>query len=351
MASRKFKVGIIGSGGIAAACHVPGWEAHPDVEIVATCDVDLKRAGALAEKAGADHAFDDYRKLVKLKELDAVDICTPNRIHTPAVLAALRSGKHVICEKPLAVTVAEVRQMGRLANQKKLKLMTAQHQRYTPMGITVKRFIDDGALGEAIHARVYATRRNGLPPAPGFIDKKLSGGGPCMDIGVHVLDLCMWFMDFPKPVRVTGTSKTNFAHGHDIPGGFGEWDRKLFSVEDFAAGFVHFENGATMVIEASWLNHQEEAGRMEDTIFGSRGSIEWPSGKYWSARNGILYDAQLKEVAAPHPPHTAELHDFYDCVTNKKPSPVPWEETIKVIAILEGIYKSQEQAREIKLKL
>ena len=351
MASRKFKVGIVGCGGIAGLCHVPGWQAHPDVEIAAVCDVDKARAAALAQKAGAKSVFSDFRKLARLKELDAVDVCAPNRVHTPAVLAALEAGKHVICEKPLAVTVREVAAMGQLARRKKRKLMTAQNCRYHPMAVAIKRFVDDGAIGKPIHARVYSMRRNLLPGAPGFIDRALSGGGPCMDIGVHSLDLALHFMGFPKPVRVTGTSKLNFAKGHDIPGGWGEWDRKLFSVEDFAAGFVHFESGSTLVLETSWLNHQEEDERMEDIIFGSAGSIYWPSGKYSSARRRVLYNAQLKEPQGLRPGHTAELFDFYDCVTQNKPSPVPWEETIKVIAILEGIYRSEKLKREIRLRL
>lgn len=351
MGSRKLRVGFIGAGGIASGVHANGWVEHPDVEVVAVCDVDKKRAAALAEKVGAGDVFTDYKKLVKLKNVDAVDICTPNKIHTPATLAALNAGKHVVCEKPLAVTVKEVLQMGRLADKKKLKLMTAQHQRYTGMGVACKRFIGKDGLGKLYHSRVMAIRRNLLPCAPGFIDEKLSGGGPCMDIGVHALDLTMWLMDFPKPVRVSGTSRTNFAKTDIIPGQWGEWDRKRYSVEDFAAGFVHFDNGATMSIEACWMAHKEDGETMSGSVFGTKGSIHWPSGAYYSTRNRVIYDAQLKAPPGLKKAHTAELHDFYDCVTNKKPSPVPYTETVKVIAILESIYKSEKLGREIKVKL
>jgi predicted dehydrogenase len=258
----------------------------------------------------------------------------------------------VVCEKPLAVTTAEVRKMGQLADRKKLKLMTAQHQRWTQKGRAVKQFIEDDGIGMPIHARVYALRRNLVPSwGLGFIDKKLSGGGPCMDIGVHALDLCMWLVGFPKPTRVTGRSRVNFAKGNEIPGAWGEWDRKRYTVEDHAVGFVHFENGMTMILESSWLNHQEPNEVMQDTIFGTKGSVEWPTLKYWSARNRVLFDAQIKEAGGGLPPHTAELLEFCDCVVNNKPSPVPWQETIKVIAILESIYKSEETGKEIAVRI
>ncbi|MBA4387692.1 MAG: oxidoreductase [Verrucomicrobia bacterium] len=352
MAKRKFRVGIVGCGGIANT-HATGWLTRKDeIEVVATCDVDIKRARELAQKTGAREVLTDYRKLVALKDLDAVDICTPNMLHTPGVLAALNAGKHVVCEKPLAVTTAEVRKMGMLADRKRLKLMTAQSTRWSQKSKAVKKFIAGGAIGTPIHARVYALRRNLLPSwGVGFIDRKLSGGGPCMDIGVHALDLCMWLTDFPKPVRVTGRSRVNFAMAHDIPGAWGEWDRKRFTVEDHAVGFVHFDNGMTMVLEASWLNHQEANETMQNNILGSKGGVEWPTLKYWSARNHVLYDAQIKEQAGGLPAHTLELLDFCDCVVNNKPSPVPWQETIKVIAILEAIYSSESQRKEIRVKL
>lgn len=347
---RKFRVGIIGGGGIAQAVHIPGWRNLPEVEIVGVADVSEATARKAAAAAGGNtQAFTDYNELLK-QNLDAVDICTPNKIHTPAALAALNAGVNVICEKPLAVTTAEVKQMGELADKKKLKLMTAQHQRFTQSAQAVKVWIDGGHLGEAYHARVRATRRAWLPTAPGFIDAKLSGGGPCMDIGVHALDLCMWMMGFPKPVRVSGTSKTVFAKGHEMPNQWGEWDRERYSVEDFAAGFVHFDNGATMVLEASWMLHQVENEEIQAHVFGRKGGVDWPSGKFASAPNGVFAQGTLTHpVHVPHP-HWNELAAFYDCVANGKPSPVPWTETIKVIGILEAVYQSSESGREIELK-
>lgn len=349
MSNRKFKVGIIGAGGIARSTHIPGWRSLPETEVVAVADSLPGRAQAVAQEHGIAQAFTDFRDLLKL-QLDAVDICAPNRVHTPAVLAALQSGKHVLCEKPLAVTAREVRQMGRLADRRKLMLMTAQFQRFTTASVAAKSWVEAGGLGAVYHARVRAMRRALLPVAPGFIDARLSGGGPCLDIGVHALDLCLWLMGFPKPVRVTGVTKVNFAKGHRIPGAWGEWDRRLFSVEDFAAGFIHFENGATMTFESAWLGHQPESEELNCQLYGLNGGLKWPSGEFATTQGRALVQGTVTGARAIDKPFTAEIKAFHDAVVEHRPSPVPWTETINVIAILEAIYASQKRGRELTLR-
>jgi len=346
----KIRVGIIGAGGISRGVHIPSWKKIKEAEIIALADVDGTRAAEVAKEHGIPKSFTDFRELVK-EDIDVVDVCTPNRVHTPAVLAALEAGKHVICEKPLAVTTDEVRQMGKLADRKKLKLMTAQHMRYTLSSVAIKKWAETGALGEVYHARVRAFRRAFLPCSPGFIQDKFSGGGPCMDIGVHALDACMFAMGFPKPVRVTGVAKTIFAKGHTIPGMWGEWDRKSFDVEDFASGFVHFDNGATMVIEAAWLSHQEEKEDFSYQLFGTGAGVQWPSAKFSTVTNGIFADGKLFNAKSEVNAHFEEIQAFQQAVTNDLPSPVPWQETIKVIGILEAIYQSSKTKQEIKIKL
>ena len=349
MSNRKFRVGIIGVGGIARSAHIPGWKSLPEAEIVAVADSLPGRAQAVAREHGIAQAFDDYRDLLGL-DLDAVDICAPNRVHTPAVLAALRTGRHVLCEKPLAVTAREVRAMGRLADRRKLTLMTAQFHRFTAASLAAKSWADAGGLGHVYHARVRAMRRALLPVAPGFIDARLSGGGPCLDIGVHALDVCLWLMGFPRPVRVSGVTKVNFAKGHRIPGAWGEWDRRLFSVEDFAAGFVHFDNGATLMLEAAWLGHQPESEELNCQLYGLNGGLKWPSGEIATVQGRALVQGTVAGARGVDKPFAAEIKAFVEAVVDRKPSPVPWTETVKVIAILEAIYASQRRGREVILK-
>jgi predicted dehydrogenase len=345
--NRKIKVGIIGAGGIVRGAHLkPGWLAEPNAEVIAVCDLNEKAARSLAVDFNIPKVYTDFNELLKLDELDAVDICTPNRVHTPAVIAALNAGKHVLCEKPLAVTIDEIMAMREALNKTDRILMTAQHYRFSEHSVAIKAWIDTGALGEVYHARVNATRRNQLPVNAGFIDPKLSGGGPCMDIGVHALDTALWLMNFPTPVRVSGRAHTNFAKDFDIPGAWGEWDRKLFGVEDFASGYIHFSNGSTMVLEASWLQHQEKE-EINATLQGKKASIRWPSGHFHTVLNRTLIDGVVLAHAGRQPAHTEEIMAFTKAILEKKPSPVPIDQTIIVIGILEAIMKSSQLNQEI----
>jgi len=344
---KTLKVGLIGTGGIARGAHLnPGWLAVPDVEIVAACDANEAVARKLAADFKIPHVFTDYRDLLKLKEIDAVDICTPNKIHTPAVIGALKAGKHVLCEKPLAVSTKEILAMRDALKKTDRILMTAQHHRYSDIAVGIKAWTETGALGEVYHSRVNATRRNWLPISPGFIDINLSGGGPCMDIGVHALDTALWLMDFPKPIRVSGRAHTNFAKGFDIPGGWGEWDRTLFGVEDFASGYIHFSNGSTMALEASWLQHQDKED-FSATLLGKKASIQWPTGHFHTVTNRTLIDGKVLPHAGRKPAHTEEILAFAKAIRNNGPSPVPIEQTIYVIAILEAIMKSSQLNKEV----
>src|SRR6185436_14637940 len=175
-------------------------------------------------------------------------------------------------------------------------LMVAQNNRYRPISQAIKRWVDAGNLGSVYYGRAWAIRRNLLPPAPGFISRKLAGGGPCMDIGVHCLDLAMWLMDFPEPVAVMGSASNHLARNGHIPGHWGEWDRNKFDVEDFACGLVRFKSGTMLSLESSWLSHIPPAEDMSCMILGTKAGVSWPSGVVASATNGTLVDSVIKPL-------------------------------------------------------
>lgn len=347
MSTPSFRVGIIGGGGIARGAHLPAWQARPGVEIVGVVDPVEASANETAALVGAA-AFTEVGPLLDLG-LDAVDICTPNRTHAPLALAALAAGCHVLCEKPLATTTAEVRTMGEAADAAGKILCTMQNHRSRGETLALRAWRQAGHLGEVYHARVRAMRRALLPPRAGFINPELSGGGPCLDIGVHALDAAMWVMGFPQPVRVSGVTKVNFAHGHKIPGAWGEWDRAAFGVEDFAAGFVHFENGATLTLETSWLGHQRMKEDFSFELFGTEAGIQWPSGEFATVQAGQFVEGQLTSAQPATKGHADQIAQFHHACVTGGGSPVPWTESIQVIAILESIYASQQAGREIEI--
>lgn len=349
MSKRRLRVGFIGAGARARGALLEGWQKIKEAEVVGVADISRPAAEAFAARAGGIACHTDPRELLG-QGLDAVVVSTPSALHTEMVLASLAAGCHVLCEKPLATSTQDIRRIGEAVTHSGRLLMTAQHFRFEPKLLAAKRWAETGALGTVYHSKVQALRRAQLPPRPSFLDPKTSGGGPCMDIGVHMLDAALWMLGFPRPVRVTGTTRTNFAKGHTIPGLWGEWDREKFAVEDFAAGFVTFEDGTTLTLECSWLGHQESIQeRMHWELMGTGASLEWPELRFATTRNRVFEQGTIAPALKGTPAHEAEVRAFADCVLEGTPSLVPWQESLKVIAILEAIYRSAREGCEVEI--
>ena len=346
------KVGIVGVGGIART-HLPGWEASSEAELVAGSDISeeaLKRFGA---ENGVTKLHTDPEALFSDPDIDIIDICTPNMYHAPLAIAALSAGKHVICEKPLAPTPEDVRQMIAARDASGKELMTAQHFRFQGSSRALKDEIDAGALGDIYHARSWMLRRAGAPIGGGFILKEHSGGGPCIDIGVHILDLTLWFMGHPKPVAISGVARAELAHQE---GAFSQWGRQTipshYDVEDFAAAFVRFDNGAVLILEVSWLLHHPTQGEdMQMWLYGTRGGAHWPQCSICESNNQTRqqYDRKLMLMYDGLEAHAQECVEFAAAIAEGRPSPVPPEQSLQVMKILDGIYRSQEAGEEIRL--
>ena len=345
------KVGIIGVGGISRS-HLPGWSASQHAEVVAGSDVVEEALKEWGATNGVDRLYNDPAALFADSDIDIIDVCTPNMYHAPLSIAALEAGKHVICEKPLAPTPGEVQRMIEARERSGKMLMTAQHFRFEGHSKALKAEIDAGALGEIYHARSWMLRRAGAPTKPGFILKQHSGGGSCIDIGVHILDLTLWMMGNPQPVTVSGVARNELARR----GGFSSWERRTMpaeiDVEEFAAAFVRFANGATLVIEVSWLLHHDTMGEdMQMWLYGTDGGSHWPSCQILDSNNETMqqYNRTLKLFPPGLEAHAQECVEFARAVAEGAPSPVPAEQSLQVLKILDGIYRSQKAGSEVRL--
>jgi len=346
------KVGVIGIGGIAHT-HLPGWQASSNAEIVAGCDIREDVLSNWGREHGVEKLCNNPGDIFGDADIDIVDICTPNRYHAPLAIAALEAGKHVLCEKPLAPTPQEIDQMILARDRSGKMLMTAQHFRFQGSSKAMKAELDSGALGDIYHARSWMLRRGGAPTSSGFILKQHSGGGPCIDIGVHILDLTLWFMGNPEPVSVTGVARAELAHQE---GAFSGWGRnpipQEYDVEDFAAAFVRFDNGAILILEVSWLLHHDTEGEdMQMWLYGTKGGAHWPKCEFLSSNHQTrqFYNKTLKLIYNGLEPHAQECVEFAQAIVDGAPSPVPAEQSRQVIKILDGIYRSQESGGEVKL--
>ena len=338
--------------------HMNGWQALVEqgrVELVGACDLRKESAASLAKEFAIPHVFTDFKRMLRKVDLDAVDIATPNMAHAPAALEAFKAGCHVYCEKPLAPTPGDVARLIAARDKAGRKLMTGQHMRFEGKNAALKRYVAAGALGEIYYAKTSALRRRGAPGWGAFLTKRRAGGGPLIDIGVHVLDLTLWLMGFPKPVSVAGVAPTKLAHlGYIVNRpGWGEWKgtKQVFDVEDFAAGFVRFADGAVLFLEASFLLNMVKEDYGGSMICGTRGGIDVEAGKIVTQEHGIIRVSDLENYETPKP-HAAAIISFVESIEKNGPVAVPPEETMYVMSILDGIYRSHAKGgAEVKVKV
>jgi predicted dehydrogenase len=259
-ANGKIGIGIIGFGGIANGAHAPGYKRLPDwCEIVAVADIRPSQLElAKSEKWGIPHGFEDYKKLLEMPEIDAVSVCTPNYMHKQPTMDALAAGKHVLCEKPMAMSPDECREMIATEKRSGKILQIGYNMRFGAGAQALKRAIVSGEFEDIYYARARAIRRREVPTHGLFLNKELNGGGPLIDIGVHITDMTLWLAGSPTPVAVSGMTYNKMG---TKPGGmigmWGTWDPKDYTVEDFASAYIRFDNGMTMTLEASFIANIE----------------------------------------------------------------------------------------------
>ena len=359
----KVRIGIIGAGGIAQYAHIPCFQKSENAEVVAICDPNELKLKEVAEKFNIPQEFTDYQKLLAVKEIDAVVICTPNAFHKEQSIAALQAGKDVLCEKPVALNSKEVSEILKTAKERGKKFMGAFCHRFDNTSQILKKFIDLGEFGEIYYAKANYLRRRGIPGLGGwFTTKKLSGGGPLIDVGVHMLDTAIWLMGSPEPVEVVGSVYNKFK-AQAMDGGWppvesrtGDKYSGTFDVEDLAAGFIKFDNGATLFLEASWAGNSEQGLFL--SLFGTKagakvgqseeeGKMGGKGLKIFAEKQGGLVD--ILPVLPEVNPYQKEAEHFVECIRgNKEPITSP-KEIINVVKIIEAIYLSAETGKEVRL--
>ncbi len=347
MKPERVRVAVVGTGGIGKY-HIRLWQELATAEVVGVFDPDAAAAKEAAERYGVKKIYAALAEAVGDPRVDLVDICSPNMFHREGVVAALEAGKHCLCEKPLAVTPAEIEAMIAARDRSGKLLMTAQHMRFEQRSQTLKRVIDAGRLGEVYYTRAWWLRRRCAPVKPGFLRKSQAGYGPGLDIGVHVLDLAMHFLGHPQPVSVTGLTARHLAQRPDVANEWGAFKAADFEVEEFAAGFIRFRNGAALSLEVSWLLNMLEKEQYGVWLFGTEGGAHWPDLKLASVRDGLLVDTTIVSQTGGDG-HKHELAACADAVLHGQPSPVPAEQSLTVARMLAALYESAETGREVRL--
>jgi len=345
--SDTLNIGMIGAGGIAGL-HVDCLKKIAGVNVLAACDVAEKSVKNTAEKYDIPHTFTDYKELLKMKELDAVSVCTPNFFHAEPTIAALEAGKHVMVEKPMAMNAKEAQAMVDAAKKAKRLLVIGFQHRYSPSAQTLKRMVNDDRLGKILYVRCQALRRRGIPNWGVFGRKELQGGGPMIDIGVHILETAHYVMGQPRPVAASGQCYTYLGDKKsDVVSQWPNWDFKTYSVEDLAVGMVRFDNGATLVIESSFAAHIEK-DLFTFTIMGEKGGACFDPLKVFTDLSGTMVNVEPSYVGSDNM-WNLKMRDWVESIrTGKKPTS-PGEDGLVVQKMLDGVYKSSEAGKEVRI--
>ncbi|MGD8779640.1 MAG: Gfo/Idh/MocA family oxidoreductase [Ignavibacteria bacterium] len=375
---KEIKIGIIGCGFIAEYKHLPSMAKVEGVKVEAFCDIIPERAKNLAEKYGDSNSLvtEDYKEVLDRDDIEVIHVCTPNNSHSEITVAALESGKHVMCEKPMAKTDAQAKAMLDAA-KKTGKLLTIGYQnRFREDSLFLKGLCEKGELGDIYLGKAFATRRRGVPTWGVFMDKEKQGGGPLIDLGTHALDLTLWMMDNYEPVNVLGSTYNKIGKMGSDANIMGPWKPEEYEVEDSAFGFVTFSNGATVVLEASWALNMIVANEAMTMVCGTKAGADMfpPNGpivrtsdfqsapthqvrvngenggnlfvQNYSLGGEFIGDGQKKENFAGG---TKEMIAWFNSIRNGAELVVKPEQAYTVTRILEAIYKSAESGKMVSL--
>ncbi len=352
----KIKVAVIGTGSISNE-HINAYLKNPNVELYAFCDINENQVKMMAEKYGVTRTYTDKDVMLKeLPEIEAVSVCTWNSQHAPCAIAALNAGCHVICEKPMATSAREAREMKEAAEKNGKLLMIGFVRRFGNDCNILTDYIQNGYFGDIYYGKATYLRRNGCPGG-WFGDKSRSGGGPLIDLGVHVIDLTRYLIGNPKPVSVYGATFDQLKNRPGIKGAHGGYssvsrsEQDIFDVEDLAVALIRYDNGAVISLEASFsLNLKEDTGTIE--LFGTKAGAKLdPELEIYTELNGYMSNVQLATPTALSFDglFANEINHFVDCVRNNTPCKAPAEDGVTLMEILDAIYESARTGHEVIL--
>lgn len=347
------KVGIIGNGGIANS-HMHGYKALGDrVEVVACCDINFEKAKEFAARYGIPNVYDNCYDMLADNALDMADVCTWNAAHCECSVAALNAGVNVLCEKPMAMNAEEAERMKTAADRAGKLLMLGFVRRQGDDAAKAVELVKNGTLGDVYFAKATYLRRCGFPGG-WFGDKALSGGGPLIDLGVHVIDLTRYIMGCPKPVSVYGAAFNKLGARENVPrsGWASETvlEKPVFNVEDLAVAMIRFDNGAVLEVECSFnLNLKNEKGDIE--FFGSKAGFSLGEFELHTEAGHELADIRL------YGDHRfdfqrdmdREIRNFADAVEGKAPCMAPAEDGVTLMKILDAVYLSAATGKSVDI--
>ena len=347
---KHFGVAVIGLGAIGTR-HTQLYHSSSNANLIAISDANNELSQKISEDLDIELTFKNYEDLLKETNIHAISICVPNHLHADFSVKALESGKHVLCEKPMATNFSDAQRMLDAAKANNRQLMIGFFERFRPSTQSVKKMIINGAFGEVYHAQIVYQRRRGIPGLGSwFTNKKKSGGGPLIDIGVHILDLALYLMDYPSIKTVSAATHQKFGDKSDynyinmwaekssIPGG-------TFDVEDYATTLIRLTNGSTISMECSWAANLEQ--RQYACLLGEKRGVKLENGDaiIYGEDHGTIATSEIQ--TKPQDPYQNEIEHFIECAKKNILPIASGTQIINLQRLIDAIYKSALIGHEI----
>ena len=349
MAVRKLRYGFIGAGGIAGA-HLQELARRDDVELVAMADVSREAMLRHQQRFDIPGMYAEWPAMLAAEKLDAVSVCTPNKLHEQPAIDALNAGCHVLCEKPLAHSAEAGERMLAAAEANGRKLVIGFQYRYHPRTQYLRRAFDAGQFGKVLYARVRALRRRGIPNWGVFGRKELQGGGPLIDIGVHVLEMAHYAMGSPRPTSAVADMFTYLGNkpSDRVESAWKGWDHETYTVEDLAVGRIRFATGAVAHVEAAFAFHGEDAWNFE--LMGDAGGASWNPPRIYADEHGHMAD-KAPAWLPKEDIFARKMDNFVDHCLYDHPTLAPAADGLAVQRMLDALYSSAENGgREVGIE-
>jgi predicted dehydrogenase len=353
---QKLRVGVVGLG-FAGRTALEAFSELPDVEVIALAGLEKDTLTSLGEKHGVPHLYEKWEDLLETPGLDAVSVGTPTQLHAPIALEALEKGLHVLSEKPLARTVAEGTAMVEASKKAGRVLKVVFNHRERGDVAALKHQIDEGQLGRIYYAKAHWMRRNGIPGMGGwFTNRELSGGGPLIDLGVHILDMALHLMGEPQ---ISTVSADTFAELG--PRGKGSRDPNAntlgsaFEVEDLATAYLRLKGGGALQLETSWATYRAPGDNFGIELFGTDGGAKIEVQNYTNEDTLRIFTdvggvpAEVKPATGAGLGHRAVVQEFVRIVRSGEWEGQNGSEALLRTEIIDACYASAKAGREVVL--
>ncbi|MFB7138749.1 Gfo/Idh/MocA family protein [Gottfriedia sp. NPDC056225] len=343
----KKKVAIIGGGQIAEKVHVAYYQTRSEIEIVAVVGINEEALKSFAERNHIPNYYTNAVEMYEKERPDIVSVCTPNKFHFENVMLALENNCDVFCEKPPAILAEDARKMHETALAKGLILAYDFHHRFADDVTILKEKIDQGLLGDVYFVKVKALRRNGIPGWGTFTNKEIQGGGPLIDLGIHMLDAALYVLDYPKVKKVTAKMFKKIGHKKN-EGAFGKWDPSKFEVEDSLFSHIELENGCLIQLETSFALNIKEKSEMNVELCGDEAGASMFPAEIYTDEKGELVSLLKREEADPDR-HTKSMAAFVNSCLGQNVMLADGKQGYAIQRLVEAIYQSAKKGESVSL--